>query len=251
MDSNAEAVPSPEFPSLAGLREYVVRRLPALTAQPRVTSPEGGYALPDASLVLLRDLIGELGVQQVFEFGSGRSTKLFLNCGCHVTVVEDSAHWLRCTMMSLSWELRVRFKSAHCRLDTVFDDGAPFLGWRLSGPMREALRAADLVLVDSPAYPPFREHALVATLRQNRRGLVVLDDANIPTVERFCVRLAGRNGLAMHRTRMDHGLCFVCPPAEGQRLVSERGALETLKAWRRYLLGSRHCYKPKTTAVPT
>ncbi len=250
MNSNAERSYSPAPQSPRPLRDFFQYRLSTLCAQPRITGADAGFALPNSSLALLRDIIDELELKQVFEFGTGRSTQLFLDCGCHVTAVEDNEDWLRRTLMALAWEPRSRLRAKLCPLKTVYDDGSPFLGWRLDREQRQALRDAELVLIDSPAFPPFREHALITALKLNRRAVVVLDDAAIPTVQRFCTRLTARNQLVRHYTRMDHGLFFFCPPPADTRLDTARGWVETVKAWRRYVLGSRLCFRPKGTAVP-
>jgi len=59
----------------------------------RRPSAPAGFALPDGTLRLLRRLIEEVGGSRVFEFGSGRSTRLFLDCGCDLTSIEDSEPW--------------------------------------------------------------------------------------------------------------------------------------------------------------
>ena len=120
-------------------------------------------------------------------------------------------------------------------MQTVFEGGVPFRSWALPSRLEPALREAQLVLIDSPAFPPSREHALLTALGQNRGGLIVLDDANIPTVQRFCARLANTNQLASLHSPVDHGLFFILPPKYGGPILSTRGILETLKAWRRFL----------------
>jgi hypothetical protein len=116
-------------------------------------------------------------------------------------------------------------------------EGAPVQSWVLPQAALAALREADFVLVDSPAWPPFREHALALALAHARRALIVVDDANIPTVQRFCRRLAMRNGVPHFQTTMDHGLFFFGPVGDGA-IDLDRPLLETLKAWRRYFLAS-------------
>jgi hypothetical protein len=196
---------------------------------------EAGYALPEATLSLLMECVSRLWVRRVFEFGSGRSTRGFLRAGCEVAVVEDSEAWLGKTLAQLDEVQRTRFTSYLLPLRTVWVAGAPLRSWVLPEAVLATLREADLVLVDSPAWPPFREHALALALAHSRNALVVVDDANIPAVHRFCQRLAGRNGAQTFQTTMDHGLFLMRPSGKGS-IATARPILETLKAWRRYFM---------------
>ncbi|HSI14716.1 MAG TPA: hypothetical protein VK961_21870 [Chthoniobacter sp.] len=218
-------------------REDVVRfvetELPSLSRDDH--HGEAGYALPPASLALLVECVKRLYVRRVFEFGSGQSTREFLAAGCQVTVVEDSEAWLAETDAALAPVQRLRFTSHRLPLRRVWLAGAPLQSWVLPETALAALRDAELVLVDSPAWPPFREHALTLALEHSRGALIVVDDANIPTVQRFCRRLAGQNRATHFQTNMDHGLFFLHPAGHGP-LDSHRPLIETLKAWRRYFL---------------
>jgi hypothetical protein len=86
--------------------------------------------------------------------------------------------------------------------------------------------------------PPTREHALILALRHARTALVAIDDANIPTVGRYCTRLAGQNDLPMFRSRMDHGVCFFA--ATGAPLDESRTLKDTLKVMRFALVGRKY-----------
>jgi hypothetical protein len=55
-------------------------------------------ALPDASLAFLLEVCRRVGVKTVFEFGSGRSTKAFLQAGLAVSSLEDSDYWMQKTI---------------------------------------------------------------------------------------------------------------------------------------------------------
>jgi hypothetical protein len=201
------------------------------TLAPEPSGGGGGYALPDATLRLLARVIAECGVRNVFEFGSGRSTKTFLAAGCAVTALEDSRAWLVRTLGGLTPEERSRLHAVCQPLRVIFYQGAPFRSWALDGGTLARLAAADLVLIDAPAFPPFREHALSLSL-EHCGGLIVVDDAAIPTVRRFCQRLAG--GMAHRECAVDHGLFFV---VGGGKTGRRRGLVETLKAWRRFFMG--------------
>ena len=196
---------------------------------------DAGYALPNGTLELLSRVIEVGGVRRVFEFGSGRSTKAFLAAGCEVTTVEDSEEWLAQTVAGLTPEERVRLHAVRQRLGVVFYQGAPFRSWRLNEDTLRRLAEAELVLIDSPAFPPFREHALSVSLEHCRRGLIVVDDTGIPTVRRFCMRLADGPGTQHRENGIDHGLFFMTREAKAG-VARRRGLLETAKAWRRFFM---------------
>jgi hypothetical protein len=67
------------------------------------------------------------------------------------------------------------------------------MDWEVSGDVEDALLAADLVLVDSPYFTPFRESTLWSSLQRCPQALIVLDDTRIPTLQRFSQRLASAN----------------------------------------------------------
>ena len=218
--------------------DFVRDSLPAICLGQ--SSSDAGYALPQGSLAVLRECVARLGVRRVFEFGTGLSTRAFLDAGCEVTAVEDSAEWLAETRRSLEPAALGRVSFFHLSLRIVWHRGAPIRSWRLPPEALAALRAAELVLVDSPALPPFREHALIMAIEHARNALIVVDDAGIPTVARFCRRLAERNNAAFFQTTLDHGLFFMIPAAHAP-LDDSRPLLETLKAWRR-------CFHPRAGA---
>lgn len=214
------------------IRDFLTGTLPALVHDGEST--DAGFALPPRSLALLAKVVSALGVRRVFEFGSGQSTRCFLEAGCTVTAIEDSAEWLAQTLAALPAPQREKLHGFQLPLQTVWLGGAPMRSWRLPDAARDALRDADLVLVDSPALPPFREHALVIALGTARGALTIVDDASIPTVARFCRRLAERNDAPHRFVPVDHGL-FFCGPAARSPLDVTRSCVETLKAWRRFL----------------
>jgi hypothetical protein len=215
------------------LSRFLTSELPGLCRDD--VHGEAGYALPGASLALLVQCVRRLGVRRVFEFGSGASTHEFLSAGCEVAVVEDGEAWLARTSATIDGAQRERFTPFQLPLRRVWVEGAPLRGWVLPEAALAALRGAELVLVDSPAWPPFREHALTLALAHSREALIVVDDANIPTVHRFCHRLAGQNRVSHFQTTMDHGLFFT-QGAGGGAIDTRRPLWETLKAWRRYFL---------------
>ena len=200
---------------------------------------EDGFALPPDSLAILKALIVALKVSNVFEFGSGQSTRSFLEAGCNVRSVEDSQLWLNETVESIPVDWKSRLHAAHIPLVTAYDQCVPFRAWSLDHATLSALREAELILIDSPAYPPFREHALITSLREADDAVIVMDDANIPTVNRFCARLARNNrDLLTFYSRLDHGLYFI-GKRRGQSLtLTGRGFGETVRAWRRFFVGA-------------
>jgi hypothetical protein len=204
-----------------------------LTAEASTAAP--GYALPDATLRLLTRLVEAAGIRTVFEFGSGRSTKAFLAAGCAVTALENSRPWLDQTLAGLTPQERSRFDAVCQPLRLLFYQGAPFRSWTLGPDTLRRLATADLVLIDSPAFPPFREHALSLSLDHSRGALIVVDDAGIPTVRRFCLRLAGGPGTLQRESRIDHGLFFLARDPSAKP-PPRRGLVETLKAWRRFFM---------------
>jgi len=183
--------------------------------------------------------VDELHLTNVFEFGSGRSTKSLLGRGCHVTSLEDSQVWLQNTLSMLSPAERQRHLAFLQPLRNVLLGAAPLKSWSFDLRLTRALAEAQLVLIDSPAYPPFREHALAMSLTHARHSLIIVDDANIPTVLRFCLRLAEKNHLLHFHLPVDHGLFFILPPEHSTPLNASRSHWETMKAWRRFFLSHR------------
>jgi hypothetical protein len=224
------------------LIEFIFKEvLPGAVSRIPERTPDSGFALPASTLACFREIIDRLKITALFEFGSGRSTQVFLERGCRVTSLEDSDRWMQETAGYVE-AARRQFWSPHVApLTTVFDGFTPMRSWRPVEELVAALRRAQLILIDSPSYPPFREHALITSLRHSKRGLIVVDDANIPTVGRFCDRIAMRNPKAIrqYRTGKDHGLSFLMKLPGGARLDLHRGVLETGKGWRRFIAATR------------
>jgi hypothetical protein len=212
--------------------------LPGIIAGIRDNNTDSGYALPDATLDCLGELVRQCGLRKVFEFGSGRSTKKFLEWGCSVFSLEDSRHWLEQTLATIPPEQLPRLRTAVQPLQTVWHRGVPMRGWE-PGEFMAELQEAELVLIDSPALPPFREHPLILSLNHATKAIIIIDDANIPTVRRYCERLAGDRARVLSLfTPKDHGLYFFARKTAGETVDDRRGGIETVKAWRRFLLAS-------------
>lgn len=213
--------------------------LPDIVSEMHAEHCESGYALPDATLNALSQLVKTTKIRRVFEFGSGRSTKAFLEHGCWVTTLEDSRHWLNQTLEGISVSDQARLDAAAQPMTVVWHGGGPFRSWKLSAKTGRALRAAELVLIDSPSFPPFREHALILSLIHATNAVVVIDDANIPTIKRFCERISALNpSMSTFYTPKDHGLFFFAR-SNPQPLRFRRGLIETCKTWRRFFLAER------------
>jgi hypothetical protein len=207
----------------------------------RIEWPEedAGFALPSGSLRFLEECVRTLGIRRVFEYGSGASSRLFLRLGCELTSVENDRRWLTETMDGIPEPDRSRM-TAYCQpLERIWCGAFPCLGWRLSATLRQKLRDADLVLVDSPAYPPFREAALMQALSEAPNILVVLDDLRIPTLRQFSERIAAQSECLLFRIiERDHHLGVFCRP-EKARLINRHGVVAWVKGMRRYVLARR------------
>ena len=202
-------------------------------------------ALPDAALRFLLAAAAETGARTVFEFGSGHSTAAFLGAGLRVTSLEDSERWMSQTVGDLAPAHRASGQHVALvrPLRVRWRNGAPVRDWVLTGRLAGALDAADLVLIDSPFHVPFRLSTLLSVLGRPTAALVVLDDTRIPTLARFCDRLARQNPtrLCHRRVPVGHGFdCFTRRDLDTSRpLDMTQPVTETLKAWRRFFMRPR------------
>jgi hypothetical protein len=213
--------------------------LPNLIEALPASGEDSGFALPSGTLACLEQLVREARIRKVFEFGSGRSTKTFLEAGCEVTTVEDSQHWLDETLQTIAPEDRSRLQVAVLPLRTVWHRGVPMRGWHLTRELLDALNHAELVLIDSPSSPPFREFPLILSLTHADSATIMIDDANIPTVQRFCRRLAKNQALVSKFTPKDHGLYFFGRKADTKKIDFSRGLVESMKGWRRFFVAGQ------------
>ena len=156
-------------------------------------------ALPDASLEFLVALARQCGVASVFEFGSGRSTAALLREGFRVTSLENSDQWLEQTRAQLSEGEKSRHVALVRPLRRRMHGWFPVMDWHVDQELARVIGEVDLILVDSPYYAPFRESTLWSALVHNDHAVVVLDDTRIPTLSRFCDRLAANNPTLLHR----------------------------------------------------
>jgi hypothetical protein len=197
-------------------------------------------ALPDASLDFLLEVSKRINAHKVFEFGSGRSTRSLLSAGMTVFSLEDSEHWLRKSLDDIPSELTALHQGAVESLRTKMLGWFPVLDWRVEESLLQKLVAADLVLVDSPYYTPFRESSLWTALLHCPDGLVILDDTRIPTLSTFCDRIAAKNPWIAHkRVKVGHGFDLFWCRGENAKLSLGHSMTDCFKGWRRYFLGRK------------
>ena len=241
------------------VEQFIASKLPAIVPGPDVHG-EGGYALPEASRAVLLACVSQLGIRKIFEFGSGRSTRDFLRAGCEVTVVEDSQAWLDGNDGSRSMERACALRRRICCRSAGSGWRALHCGVGCFRKRRwQTLREAELVLVDSPAWPPFREHALVLALAHCRAALIVVDDANIPTVSRFLPETRGtqRRALFSNRDGPRVVLHLFAGKGFGRHSASRSGNAQSLAPLfpgpegRMKILLSSHFFAPSVGGIET
>ena len=202
--------------------------------------PTQPAALPDAALEFLVALARQCGVASVFEFGSGRSTVAMLREGLRVTSLEDSDRWMEQTRAQLSGDEKTRHIPLVRPLSRRMHGWFPVMDWPVDAALARAIGSADLILVDSPYYAPFRESTLWSALVHNDRALVVLDDTRIPTLSRFCDRLAAANPALLHRrVKVGHTFDIFARTDDKAPLTRSHSLLEILKGWRRFFMAAR------------
>jgi len=202
--------------------------------------PESPAALPEASLDFLSALAGELKAGVVFEFGSGQSTKMFLRQGCAVTSLEDSDHWMEQTQNQLSAEEKGRHTALVRPLQRRMHGFIPMMDWTVDSTIAEKLGGADIILVDSPYFAPFRESTLWSALVHGRNAVVILDDTRIPTLSRFCDMIAVENPGVLHRrVAVGHTFDFFARVTD-EPLKARHPVFEIAKGWRRFFLSGKY-----------
>ena len=133
----------------------------------------------------------DLENRRVFEYGGGGSTLYFLNRGCHVSTVENSATWAkRIASAAIDFDSRLDLRVVEMpehpgvaeaeltrRYIATAEEGAPW----------------DLILVDGvDGSPSVRMECLKAARRWvSPRGVVILDDSWRPVYERAPEIMAG------------------------------------------------------------
>ncbi|MDF2433000.1 MAG: hypothetical protein JWP44_2631 [Mucilaginibacter sp.] len=203
--------------------------------------PEAYAALPDASLEFLVELCKAQGIQKVFEFGSGRSTKAFLNAGCSVVSIEDSEFWMNETLKTLNDEEKVKLQPFIRPLKTRFLGAFLVKDWEIDDELLKHLQEAELILIDSPYYTPFRESTLWSSLTLGNEAFVILDDTRIPTLNRFCDRIAKANKSLLHkRIKVGHGLDIFYRDGNSTNSFSlDHSFSDVVKGWNRFYKGCK------------
>lgn len=198
---------------------------------------ENPAALPDASLDFLLKLCNELNIKNIFEFGSGRSTKAFLGKKYNVTSLEDTNYWLENTLSKLDADEKKYHTSYVLPLQTNFLGLFPVLDWNLNNDTLTKIKNADLILVDSPYYTPFRESTLWKSLKYSNNAIIILDDTRIPTLRKFCDRLASSNDSLIH-SRIEVGHTFdIFFKTSIKQLKLNHNISDIIKGWFRYFQG--------------
>ncbi|MHA3772796.1 hypothetical protein ACXR0O_14780 [Verrucomicrobiota bacterium sgz303538] len=122
-------------------------------------------------------------------------------------------------------------------LSVTWHGGVPFMTWKLECGLLSQLVSANMILIDSPYYTPFRESVLLDVLNRTASTLIVLDDTRIPTLRRVCDRIAQQNPQLLHR-RIEVGHTFdIFAKIDGAALRYRRSPLDIAKGWRRFVLG--------------
>jgi len=200
--------------------------------------PHTEAALPKASLDFLLEVSRRIGAKRIFEFGSGRSTQALLAGGHTVFSLEDSAYWMSKSLEALQPDERSRHRGSVSELRTKMHGGFPVLDWVLDDSVKREIGLADLILVDSPHFTPFRESTLWASLQYNPQALVILDDTRIPTLQSFCDRISFQNPQLLHRRiSVGHGFDLFHRGDSGRALHRKQSIVDVLKGWRRYFRG--------------
>ncbi len=180
------------------------------------------WVLPEASCDLLEKLGAALGPEATaFEFGSGASTIVLRRLFAAVTSVEDTAEWLdRTEHLPGITPKRPTDKTRAVPLTRCHLGIVPYHSFDLDRRIEllQRLESADLILVDAPANPATREHALCSVLQHAKPGaLILLDDLEVRATRRFAERLA-RDNAAMFNyfdLEIDHGLALYQKKAMG------------------------------------
>lgn len=200
---------------------------------------ENYAALPNDSLEFLLNTCKTLGIKKVFEFGSGRSTKALLENNIQVVSLENNDFWLNDTKTKLNENEKSIYYSESHPLQIKFLGLFPVLDWKMNSTLLNKLSEAELVLVDSPYYVPFRESTLWTCLNYCKNAVIILDDTRIPTLQKFCNRLAKTNPDIIHqRINVGHSFdLFFIENQKTKNLKLNHSFWDIIKGWRRYFHG--------------
>lgn len=192
-------------------------------------------ALPDDSLVFLQRFCESRTIKSVVEFGTGRSTRKFLEMGLKLFSIENSEIWLNDTVSRCPAHFMGNFSFVLKPLTLNWFNGYPIRDWTLDEEVKSRVRQADLVLVDSPYIVGYRESTLMQVLRLKPK-YVIIDDARIPGVRAFCERILSQsNGLTGGYASVGHGFMVFCI-ADDLVVRNIPSIYDRLKGFRRFLL---------------
>ncbi len=154
-----------------------------------------------------------------------------------VASLEDSDYWMQQSLNVCGPDLLARHRAFVRPIRPRALGLFPVMDWEVSGDVEDALLAADLVLVDSPYFTPFRESTLWSSLQRCPQALIVLDDTRIPTLQRFSQRLASANpDLLYQQIKVGHGFGLFCS-CNCRRLRLGHSFRDVFSGWRRYFMG--------------
>lgn len=194
-------------------------------------------ALSDDSLLFLTDMCSKLGVHYVFEFGSGRSTKALLQLGCSVTSLEDNNFWMNQTIFTLTDNEKKNHTPIVKPLTTRLLNSFLVRDWVIDDKLSQKLKEAQLILVDSPYYTPFRESTLWSSLLDSNGAIIILDDTRIPTLSKFCDRIAHANKSLLHKRVCVGHTIDLFYRTTSESLKFNQSVVDFIKGWRRYFIG--------------
>jgi predicted O-methyltransferase YrrM len=210
---------------------------------------ENPYALQPDTLRLLEVFLERQRPKLVLEFGSGSSTSLFSTWaaanGSHVLSVEHDRGWVDRVRAGLPDAARGVTELLHRPLRLVRHGLRLFLTYQNLERLHDAVRDADLVLIDGP-HVSGREPVLYAVLSHCTPGtIVVIDDCRhyaIREMVQAVVPSLARCFVAEELENNSHGLCVlrcetsptaVSPAGAGPRMVL-RSYWRCLRDFRQY-----------------
>jgi hypothetical protein len=231
------ATDDPASGALLERRANGIERLVSRYEAARSDGPVPEWILPPASCNFLKDLASLFPEPSLaIEFGSGCSTHALRAATSRTFSVEHSGDWLDQTESDKSSRrpsdathvvpLR-RLWNRGRRIET-FDFGS-------RPAILDAVKAAQMILVDSPPNPAKREHALFTALRYASIGaIVILDDLEVRAVKRFSQRLAmqNRHTFRFWQVAIDHQLGVFLRTGSG-RIHSRPSLREFVGTWLR------------------
>lgn len=192
-------------------------------------------ALSDYALDYLLEVARLFDAKKLLEFGSGRSTELFLKNGYQVISIEDSEEWQEHTLKSIGKNFIKNLQLNYMPLQTRFLGGVPFKNWSFNKALIDYVERADIILIDSPYFLGDRIYTTINALKYARPGVpIILDDARVMALDRLGTYLTGRNeSICYQRLDIDHGFGFYLK-TNHSRLKYNHTPIEFARGFRRY-----------------